>query len=56
MEENTSLNVHTMSEQIIGELPSQMEWVYGVSDILIISLVIGCIIKIFLVPLELFKR
>ena len=53
--EDSNLNVHAISEQIIGEVPVQMEWVYGVSDILLITLVIGSLLTIFTLPLKLFK-
>lgn len=50
-----SLNVHAISEQIIGEVPVQMEWVYGVSDILIITLIVVSLLTIFTLPLKFFK-
>lgn len=50
-----SLNVHAISEQIIGEVPVQMEWVYGVSDILLTTLVIGSLLSILTLPLKFFK-
>lgn len=50
-----SLNVHAISEQIIGEVPVQMEWVYGVSDILIITLIVVSLLTILTLPLKFFK-
>lgn len=50
------MNAYEIVKEIIGEIPGHMEWVYGISAILLVSLIVGCLIKIFIMPLELFKR
>ena len=51
-----SLNVHAISEQIIGEVPAEMNWVYGISDLFILSSLVVALVSILLLPLQFFKR
>ena len=50
------MGYYEMVKEIIGALPGHMEWVYGIGAILLLTLIVGCLVKVFLVPLEMFKR
>ena len=51
-----SFNIHDITLALIGTLPNELGWVYGICDIFIVTIIITCIILIFLLPFKLMSK